>query len=116
MSNDFVNISDPDAVRANAVRLSAAGETLDGEAQSQVSAIEAIEGEAPWGGDKYGAAFLKGYEQQPQGGGAQANSSVQESLDQLGPEATKIGDAVTQAMVDYDAADTANASDINSVR
>jgi hypothetical protein len=112
--NDFVELKNPETVEANAVRISTDGETLQSSAEAVVNAIGAIEAEAPWGSDKYGVQFVHSYESSD--GGEQANESVKKSATSLGEEATKIGDATTQAVLDYSATDDTNAAGINSVR
>jgi hypothetical protein len=112
--NDFVEMKNPEIVQAHAVRISADGETLQSGAEAVVNAIGSIEAETPWGSDKYGAQFVHSYESSD--GGEQANESVKKSATTVGDEATKIGDATTQAVLDYSATDDTNASGINSVR
>jgi hypothetical protein len=110
MSNDFVEITSPDSVQADAVRLSSAGAELNSAAETRVADISAIESEQPWGNDKYGVAFLSQYDGDGEAGG------IKERLLGLGSEAVKIGDATLEAMLDYTSTDHANAARIRSVR
>lgn len=112
--NDFVDMKNPETIQGNAVRISADGETLESSAEAVVSAIGAIEAETPWGSDQYGVQFVRGYEAAD--GGEQANESVKKSATSLGEQATKIGDATTQAVLDYTDTDQTNEAGINSVR
>lgn len=116
MPNDFVALTNTDAVQGDAVRISAQGDALDAQAQARLGEIEGIEAGTPWGTDKYGVAFLSGYDQDPGKTGQGASASVKESLADLGQNAAKIGDAVTRAVLDYTGADQANTRGINSVR
>jgi hypothetical protein len=110
MTNDFVEITGADSVQADALRLSAAGNELDAQAQARVSDISSIEAEQPWGDDKYGVAFFSKYDGKGEAGG------IKESLIGLGSHAVKIGDATLAGMLDYTSADDANAAGIKSVR
>jgi hypothetical protein len=112
---DFVEITNADAVRAAGARLSAEGEAMTASATAAVGAISGIEGETPWGNDHFGEAFLTGYNQKAQSSDQGASASVKDSLSALGPNASTIGDATTQAMLDYTSADEVNATEISNV-
>jgi hypothetical protein len=117
MNNDFVELVNPDAVQADAVRLAARGEAVDAQTQSRLGAIEGIEAEAPWGSDQFGTGFLAHYHQNV--GGQQnlpLDQAAKDGLRDLGGKATEIGDAVTTAVLGYTTADGTAAGDINSVR
>ena len=110
MTDGFLEIGDPNAVMADAVRLEAAGEKLEAVMQAQAGAISAIEGEQPWGNDQFGAAFRQGYYKDD------VPAAAKEDMTSLGDEAVKYGNAAALAMTDYSSTDAANAAGIDGVR
>ena len=118
MSN-FVEINDdPDEIRGQGALLAGRGEAFDAQARGLVDRINAIEAEAPWGGDEYGQQFLDG-----EHGGYQStkhtdvpfNEYVKTGATGVGPKMTRTGEAIDGAMTGYQFADVDNQADIAAV-
>jgi hypothetical protein len=112
---DYLEVHEPDALTADGARILAEGEKLQSEATTRTAAISSIEVEEPWGHDKYGEAFKKGYFS-TEGSDERASDAVQKNFTELGENAVKIGDAASWAMVSYTSTDADSAADIGSVR
>jgi len=121
----FVEITgDPDEVRANAARLTAKGQALTAKSSDLLEGITSIEGGRPWGGDKFGDAFLQDYGNV--GGAVPGDESLRNDAAEhgsardallalaaaAGKDASDLGEAVTWALLDYQSADEQAADEI----
>jgi hypothetical protein len=105
----------PDDVTATGARLKAQADSFATQAQSVLSDITSIEGNAPWGGDAPGQEFVKAYNQTPKDGGAPFSDSLKDELSHAGEQLGKAGDAIMSAMVGYQSTDITNKDDISKV-
>jgi hypothetical protein len=110
----FVEITgDPDEIRANAARMGTSGETIQAKSAELHDAVSGIEAEQPWGHDKFGVEFLKGY--QPDGGEGSPGEDPAAQLGRAGAELTKMSEGVTWAVTDYQSSDAQAADDIGKL-
>ncbi|GIG57047.1 hypothetical protein Lfu02_14190 [Longispora fulva] len=108
----YVEITgDPDEVRGRGLNMKAAGETFHATAQGLIGDIEAAEGSAPWGNDKFGQEFLKTYHKDYDG--KTFNDIVKSTLTETGPKISSTGQAIATAMSDYQFTDALGQSDIS---
>ncbi len=107
---------DPDDVTGVGARLKAEAETFGGKANAILNDIQSIEGGQPWGSDEPGQAFIKQYNQTPDGGGTPFSESLREELGNAGQHLSQTGDAIMMAMAEYQSTEIVNTNDIKSVK
>ncbi|HKT00947.1 MAG TPA: hypothetical protein VJT31_15575 [Rugosimonospora sp.] len=106
----------PDDVTGTGARLKGQAESFKAQVQSVLGDIESIEADAPWGTDDPGQAFMKSYNQTPEGGGTPFSQSLKDELGNAGDQLSKAGDGIMLAMTQYQGTDTGNSSDIKNVK
>ncbi len=113
----FVDIQgDPDELGGKGALLSGMAATLQARSASVLSEIQAIEGEQPWGHDKYADGFLHSYNTTPDGDTKPLKDTAQQGLADAGGLLTNIGDRISLAMGEYQGTDWQNSRDIDSAQ
>ena len=107
---------DPNDLTGRGAMLKAIAEKFKAQADAVASQIAGVEGEQPWGHDKFGDAFVQFYNQPPEGGGDPVKDQIKQGLDEAGHLLGQVGDRTILAMTEYQGTDSENASDINSTR
>ncbi len=100
--SEYVDM-DPEQVSSGAAQWSSAAAALNTQWQSAVSAIEALNGAQPWGGDRAGAAFRSAY----------APEQTFAAGDTVIAEVQQLGSRVAQAAQLSAAADEEQAAQMN---
>src|SRR5258705_11441505 len=116
MMSTYVDLhGDPDDVTSTGARLKAEADSFGGKAQSILNDIVSLEAGAPWGGDEPGQAFADQYNHAPENGTA-FSESLRKELGEAGKHLGDTGDAIMQAMVQYQSTDITNTNDIKNIK
>lgn len=112
--SDYVEAGEIGNIREIGVRMTAAAKALEATSGRLTQEIEQLESGQPWGDDHFGAEFLSSYNGDD-GKGSNPQLSRQ-MLTAAPPDLQRIGDGVSGAMTDYQAADLENADEITRLR
>lgn len=109
----YVDIDgDPNEIGAKGSILRGLAEAFHAKAQGILGKIHAVDGERPWGNDKYGQAFETTYNVVPDGSTVPLRDTVGDGLSHAGDVLTKAGDKTVLAMNEYQGVDAENEADI----
>ena len=113
----YVDIQgDPNDVTGRGAMLKAIAAKFKAEAAGVASKISGVEGEQPWGQDKFGDAFVKFYNQPPEGGGDPVKDQIRDGLSEAGDLLDKVGGRTMLAMTEYQGTDSQKSADITSTQ
>ncbi|MBO4208940.1 hypothetical protein [Micromonospora echinofusca] len=112
MGTYFEIDGDPNQVAATGSVLRAMAESLRAKSQGALGQINGIEGERPWGADKYGQAFESTYRQVPEGGDTPFSDTVKDGLGRGGEQLQRASGGVVRAMNDYQGVEAENEAGI----
>jgi hypothetical protein len=107
---------DPNDLTGRGAMLKAIAEKFQAAAGGVASQIADVEGEQPWGHDKFGDAFVKFYTQPPEGGGDPVKDQIKQGLSEAGDLLGKVGGKTILAMTEYQGTDAENAADITATQ
>jgi hypothetical protein len=99
---------DPNEISGKGSILRSLAESFRAKAQTILGDIHAVDGERPWGNDKYGQAFEATYNQVPEGSATSLRDMVRDGLSHAGERLTKAGDKTVLAMNEYQGVDAEN--------
>lgn len=103
---------DANQVSATGSVLRAMAESFRAKTQGVLGQINGIEGERPWGSDKYGQAFDSSYNQVPEGGDVPFSDSVKTGLSHAGEQLQRASGGVVRAMNEYQGVEAENEAGI----
>ena len=103
---------DPNEIGGTGAIVRSLATAFHAKAQAILAEIQAVEGERPWGNDKYGQAFENTYNVVPEGSENSLREQVRDGLSQAGERLTKVGDKTVLAMNEYQGVDDQNEAEI----
>lgn len=115
---DLVDIHDLEQVRAVGVQIQAKSQAFQTQVSGLINDIEAGEAGYPYGHDETGDTLYKSYQGKGDDGSDGKGDAPAQAKDGLRDHAegtTRLGEGLTSAMTDYQAADMVNEDNINSV-
>ncbi|GAB3813971.1 hypothetical protein [Micromonospora zhanjiangensis] len=107
---------DPNEVAGTGAVLQGLAETFKAKVTAVQGKIHGVEGERPWGNDKFGHGFETTYNMKPEGSDEKLVDSVSEGMSKAGDGLAKLGGNVVRGMNQYQGEDHAGGTDIKQVQ